>query len=646
MSKRALRNIKQWTALQPTTFTFSTRIHRCIPTRSLTTVVQEPPYLVPVEDLADAFDVARHHRLNDLKSYLSSDEPDLHRIWDAYVAFVETQHGDALPLEIHQQVLQQCTPPNEILRRSSARNLWKGNVPRAPHLYEGRFQTVIRNIRNAGQQPALEDFEFILGQFAAVGHHLGARRIFDELRQLGLKPRAKTYGLALQALAHRLTLPCLPSRRVRMKKDVTRQCMSLLNDMRARRIPFVSACVDLALRIVRETADDAGFDRLMKTLYGIDLAYTDSAPVEGLSGNPFEGGDGVTAPLPFSTAALNTTIDTLGRSRRISKMVEAFEVLTAPLPTRSEAGSTALDDDDDDFGLTGAADTAPRPFLAPSAEPNTTTYNMLIRWVSKHQHAPFARHYVWQMMCADQVADRALRNAAHNNVRLTEVIAPRVSVNRATFVPMFGLANHQKDMEALRWVLRMCKRTMKRKASHIEYYSAWAERILAEGGTLDADLPFEPIADDVTDVPAASVARPIPVEQSHTTSSGGEVPIDLSVCDISLEEAETAALPPANSPPPRKLFSLPRHLALLQKDLDELNTFHTHALDVHGKQVQRIKERLGRRVWREQDIWLRHTGVERDTVGRTEWKGIVGWRLKGAPGKNTWDDFWYSAGKR
>lgn len=657
MSKRALRSLKRWTTLQaPPAIAPSRPFHNSVPPRysaAVTVTVPDSVQEVHAPAKLDAVDFIKKQRLDDLNASLTSDDINPNRVWGNYISLLSLLGFDTLPLEIHQQVLRRCTPPTPQLRLTASRKLWSGSTPRAPHLYEARFQAVIRNIRAAGAHPALDDFHFVLEQFAAVGHHLGARGVLDEVRTLGLAPRAKTYGLVLQALAHRLTLPVLPSQRERLRRDAGRMCVGVLNEMWAAGIPFVSACLDLALRILRETADADGFDRLMKVVYGFDLAYSDSAPLElHAPGRLVADGDimnSVSSPLPFSTAALNTTIDTLGRTGRLSKMVEAFEVLTAPLPTPSvgDASSSAFEDDDD-FGFGETPEPPPRPFRAPNAEPNTTTYSMLIKWVCKAGHAPFARHYAWQAMQADFAADRRLRSDAHNDRPLAEVVAPRVSVNRGTFLPVFGLANHQKDVEAMRWVLKMCNRALKRKAHHTAYYNAWAERLLERGERLDA---FSAVTADSPSLEALSTApasvAPARSGPSQTKANGldaGDVDLSAFSIDVNTADRESAAVRAASlvhTPPKPKPFDLVRHLELLQRDLSELSQFTKHVEDVLGRTVQRTKERLGRRVWQGRDIWLRDTGPERNTVEREHWRAITGWQQRGMAGKHTWRDLWY-----
>ncbi|KAJ6629194.1 hypothetical protein B0H10DRAFT_2160664 [Mycena sp. CBHHK59/15] len=310
-------------------------------------------------------------------------------------------------------------------------------------MYEGRFQAVIRNIRVSGAQPSLDDYNFILEQFAAVGHHFGAMQVYRELTYLGILPRTKTFGLCLQAIAHRIA--------------VTRRMVSdLVNAMKSFNIPFTSVNLDLTLRVLKETTDLEGLEILMKWGYGIDLANPDCPPLEYLA--PTSGADAqsvVSMPRPqsFSTAALNTTIDTLGRLREISRMVQAFEVLTTPLPQRSQSSTSSYDEDeDDDYGVLAEPSST---FTPPYASPNTTTYNILLRHVSQAGHAVFARHYLLQAIELDR----------------QEVPAPHFAINRGTLLSVFGESNRDKNVGLMRWLHLKFPRILSKKRGELKFFT-------------------------------------------------------------------------------------------------------------------------------------------------------------------------------
>ncbi|EIW82234.1 hypothetical protein CONPUDRAFT_35047, partial [Coniophora puteana RWD-64-598 SS2] len=331
------------------------------------------------------------------------------RVWLNYVEALEVVDRAALPLEVHQAVLRKCVPSPWLQRSVLTRRAAEDRMPRIPHLYEARLKTVMRNIRAAGYAPTLSDYHFILAQFAAVGHFQGAKLVYNEAISIGrLTPLPKTFGLCMQAIAHRLALPINKVQCTLLIPQCTEMCRELLRDMSTHNFPVTSVNLDLAVRIFKETLDPAGFTQLMKLGYAIDLDYPDRPPVESLK--PSKSAIEPPSPQPFSAAALNTTIDTLGRFNNPSKLVQAFEVLTNPLPPQaSKHFSQEFDEEEDDFGDVNPAST--KPWEAPSAVPNTTTYHLLLKHISRSGHATLARHYLFQAFTLDRECDRKLRSA-------------------------------------------------------------------------------------------------------------------------------------------------------------------------------------------------------------------------------------------
>ncbi|KAG8218361.1 S-adenosyl-L-methionine-dependent methyltransferase [Butyriboletus roseoflavus] len=152
--------------------------------------------------------------------------------------------------------------------------------------------------------------------------------VYDGLRHaVKLQPDIRTFCLSLQFISHRVTLPMYESRRARIQSDCTVFCKTLLDDMNSLNVPFTSAALDLAMRIRRQ---------LLKLVYGIDLDFPDHPPVQGDHSATVDAGIPQLPNFqPFSTAALNTTVDMVGRSGNVSKLVQAFEVLTQPLPPQA-----------------------------------------------------------------------------------------------------------------------------------------------------------------------------------------------------------------------------------------------------------------------------------------------------------------------
>ncbi|EGO01752.1 hypothetical protein SERLA73DRAFT_48258, partial [Serpula lacrymans var. lacrymans S7.3] len=354
-----------------------------------------------------AQDLLRQQKYHDLEDSVGRDFPNPSRVWSYYTDLLGYLEFEHLPLEIHQAVLRKCVPSTNVLRGAMARRMAAGNAPRIPHMYEARLKSVMRNIRTTGHKPTLSDYHFILEQFASVGHYKGAFQVYNELTLVfGLHPTPKTYGLCLQAIAHRLSLPIYKFERGRLVEEAGRMSQELMKGMATYKLPFTSVNLDLTIRVLKEIADEEGFSRLMKVGYGIDLDNPDHPPLDVVTSA--EGVEGLDYRVPFSTAALNTTLDMLGRFGNVPKLVQAFEVLTQPLPPQANKHFSMAFDEEDDFGVINPAST--QPYQAPHAAPNTTTYNILLKHISRAGHATFARHYLFQAMRLDRQTDRDLRS--------------------------------------------------------------------------------------------------------------------------------------------------------------------------------------------------------------------------------------------
>ena len=510
---------------------------------------------------------------------LSRDHANPSRVWNAYLELGHAMGFERLPFQVQQQVLRKSVPETEKLRNALARRMQAGNRPSTPHVYESRLQTVISHMRESGRKPELEDYNFVLEQFAAVGHQSGARMVFQELTQvIGVEPSFKTYGLCLQAIAHRLTLPC-PYRYQRlMLIEASRMCTELLDDMWHRRIPLTSVNFDLVHRIFKETSDRSTFEKLLRVGYGIDLAYPDRPLLEVQGPGILTGIKDIDdfksfKPLPFSTAALNTLIDMLGQTKQVSRMVMAYEVLTAPLPNISDSTPAQwIDDEDDDpTFFQFSADGGPRLHEYPSAIPNTTTFSLLIRYAAKARHTVFARHYVVQAMIRDREVDAQLR-ADLSSKPLEEIPSPNFAVNRSTFLPPYGMANRERHNAFLRWCYGQTRVALQRKKDDLAFYTAW--------------------------------------KQEHMPISNQE----LEVVDNDTSHAPK---------PIHKPFDIDRHIWLLARDVEELGDLAKRMQDGVRRLSQRVKERLGRRVWQGKNVFLVSEN-DRVYLGRREWIQRVG----------------------
>lgn len=595
----------------------------------------------PGTSALDSRSLATRSKWEDLIDSLSRDRANPSRVWNIYLDLGSVMGFEAVPFEVQQQVLRKCVPGTAQLRIAAARRMQAGNHPRTPHIYEPRLQTLIGHMRASGRKPTLEDYNFVLEQFAAVGHQNGARQVFQEMTHVGVEPSYRTYCFCLQAIAHRLTLPCPFRFRSNMLDEASRMCTDLLDDMWNRRIPLTSVNFDLVHRVFKETSDRATFDKLLKVGYGIDLAYPDRLPLEGLeilTSSEKDVENTRFQPLPFSTAALNTLIDMLGKTKQISKMVLAFEVLTTPIPPSvsnplAEQGYKYDDDDDDpafyQFPFPGN-DTP--PYQPPSAVPNTTSFNLLIRYAAKANHAVFARHYVVQAMERDRAVDAQLRSELSSK-SLEDIVSPNFAVNRGTFLPPFGLANRTRHFAFLRWSCKQTALALNRKRADLTFYSEWRQnradpsRHEPENGEakVHRDLRTLPTSDalESSDSLAESTYPASPANATDFTGSCAphtpvipDLPEALKV-DVDAPTPLSIAL--------RKPLDLDLHISLLTRDVEEIGILVRRMQEAVQRLSQRVKERLGRRIWQGKDIFLMSQNA-RVRMNRQDWVERVRFR--------------------
>ena len=591
-------------------------------------------------------------KTRDLLNSLERDDPNPSRPWGHYVDLLNYMGLERLPLEVHRRVLRKCVPPANVIRAASAREHRARYYPRAPHAYENRLQTVMKNIRSAGWQAELDDYHFILEQFAAVGHYVGSRGVLREMSFAGEEPRPKTYSLCLQALAHRLTLPCSEDRFPALVREITKMARELIQDMHARNLPFTSVNLDLAIRILRETVDAKSFDDLLKFGYGIDLAYPDRLPLEVIeqhSGSRAASSDVMDPPSlplqPLSTPGLNVVIDMLGRSGRIPKMVQAFEVLTQPLPNSCQSSTSLFDEDEDDYSINPPS--IPKlTYPLPSASPNSTTFQYLIMHASRAGHAVFTRHYLVDAMHLDREENKRLMHELCT-LPVDQVKPPLLAVNRNMLLSVFGLSNREKHVGLMRWALKMTKRTLRRKRADLRWYTNRRATLEANAsglrsgsgsvsGEIDAyssptniDLPssrsssggdvLQGVSDSMAHISlslensagppsGASTAAPTPILTSSadplpTPSTASSVEPSISETESSIFDLDLDSNHSPSTPPPRA-FDINAHISLLQRDVQQLEQLSLEVEAVLGRTIHRIKERLGRRVWSGKNIWL------------------------------------------
>ncbi|KAI0770778.1 hypothetical protein BC629DRAFT_1532372 [Irpex lacteus] len=294
-----------------------------------------------------------------------------------------------------------------------------------------------------------------------------------------------------------------------------------------------------------------------------------------------------------------------------------------------------MDDADDDFG-----DDRPEvaPFTPPHAEPNTLTYERLIKWISRNDHAPFARHYLYQAYRSDREHQKALRAALsqeHVDIRL--VNAPRLMFTTKMLQSVYGLTNRQKKIPMMRWTLHMLYRMKRRRRADIIFFRRIVEKRdeerAAERGE-DCHSPSElaPLVEETSE--STSLSSPlkrisedgaIPVHEAAPRSS----PVLETTKPVTEEgpdgDESSTAMSSRPCVPRVKHFSPNLHLHLLRREYTRLLILERRMVDVVGRTTQRVKEKLGRRVWASKDIYLR-SQLKRVLITKEQWRTSVNYR--------------------
>lgn len=502
------------------------------------------------------------------------------RIYWKYLEAVNNAGDNPLPLDIHQAALRACSPPPNAVRARAARWLQQRKISwrKLDHPHQSRFRKIMGNIVDAGFKPTIRDYHFVMIQLAAVGHHSEIRKYMQQMDEDGLDPNEQTYGFLLQALAHLVSLSASSPDRPAALRKLVGLLLQTLREMTNRGIPPSSPNLDLTFRVLSEVQDPQGLAELLRFGYGMDLSYLDSPPMDSASAPSISTAGLSPTVLPFSTDGLNSLLHVLGRWGQISKAIYAFETLTNPLRVPAKTDNT-FDDDEDDFLPVQQA------WKPPSVEPNTTSFNILIRYCSAYNYRWLARHYANQLMMQERKTTLRLQFELRKKP-LCEVAAPRMAVNEKTIRPIRALASRSRKIELMVWVVRASKLSIRRKYRSWLFYTQERWR-------------YEP-------EPAASTSD---------TSAPPESPSSSSIYPI----------PPSTNPPHPSPLDISLHLRLLKQDIATLAQENWKARGRLFRLIGLHKAQLGRRVWRGKDVYLRDRG-RRVKVDREMWKRIVTFR--------------------
>lgn len=567
----------------------------------------------PTPSASPALDVPKENDYSDLECALREDQS---KVWGNYKYFMNTSASHALPLEVHQEVLRKCTPSQQDIRTTSILSPVDGSSVSVPHRHEKRFQTVIRNMRAAGYTPSFDDYNFVLSHFAAVGNFPGSMEVYKELQAVGHTPTAKTFGFIFQAIARRLSLPICQDARERIIAQANSTFNGLLNDMKKLDTPTFPANIDLSFRILKESMNYQAFERFMQWAYGIDLAYPDRVPLDQAERKTTTGQQ---LPVPFSTDALNTAVDFLGRAGNLSKMIQVFEVLTQPLPHAQEHFFSSFEDDEDDIGAVLPS----TPHTLPHAQPNTTTYSMLIRYCARAGNHTLARHYLNEAIWLNKEIALDLRSKLKVEDPTNPIPTfphPRFQLRRDHFTPVMNLGNKDKNTALLDYLQRKLSKEIMRKEAELRWHQMLKEirwkKAFNQARRVQMAAKREAKARSAASSGSSSDGA------SSSTPAPGVTPSRW----VDMESYVSSFAPPEGKP-----FDHSSHIQGLERDLVELKELNEDVAYLAGRTYQRVKERLGRRVWDGKDIFLMHK-QDRVHVSKAKWNHIVNFK----PMKEEW----------
>ncbi|KAF9779465.1 hypothetical protein BJ322DRAFT_1087618 [Thelephora terrestris] len=536
-----------------------------------------------IKQVVAAAKLERKVKLNSGSGHAHSEHT---KIYEQYLAAVNGAVENPLPLEVHQAVLRACSPEPQAIRAYVARLLQEDKLDwhRLTHPYESRFQKVLQNIIIAGFNPSIDDYHVIMSQLAAVGHYAGIRKYMLQMRGVGLEPNQKTFGYFLQAIAHLISLPTSSSDRPNIVRKLVTTALQAVREMTDRRIPPSSMNLDLTLRVLCEVHDPQGVAELLRLGYGMDLSYLDSPPIDVAPVTPTS--EWLSEVLPFSTNALNTLLETFGRWGQISKMMYVFETLTNPLPVPAKLDNT-FDDDDEDFTP------IKQEWKPPSAKPNTTSFNILIKHCVAHGHPWLAKHYATQLMGEEHMCTLRLRDELRR-VPLSEVAPPKVAVTAETLRPIQGFANRNQGIELLRWIIWMSKVSIRRKYRSWTYYDQTHSKYDSQPGSSTSNIPNP-------------LESPPPPPTSNTPDT------------LESSPSSSSSRPSRSS---SRTFDISRHLLILKQDIAALSQLKWDAENRLFKSIAHKKARLGRRIWEGKDVYMKDEET-RVKVDREVWKDKV-----------------------
>lgn len=568
----------------------------------------------------------RQSTQNSLERLLKTPNTLYQTVWESYLALrdiVDQHKGPPIPQHILQAVLRQCTPSWGALRQNATRPAgdyaaWKRLQSPLPH--ESRLRSVLHYMKTSGQHPTVEDYNFILQHMASVGHVNGALAVLEEMEASKVQTSAKTFKHILRACVFLLESPVPPEAKPQVSSMVAEIASKVAQRLQDLNLEMDSRLVELTLRMLKEQDNTEACEQILRTACAFDVHRPDRMPdeFEKRLKDADERKLPLPTPVPVTTSMLTTIMSLYGSKGELPRMIAAFEVLTNPYPLPSNLPSPQSDwwDADDEYDVANPVVQTPlkhRPeyiWEPPKARPNSATFAIMIRYLAWAQQRLLCEHYMLLAEEYDKAESVRLRNQlskelarlkrvspSTNSDRLPEeaalemgfIEAPRFHITPAMFQPVLVYANQARLVELMRWMRQHLRMIIRRREKDLNFFKKSYEAL--------PEAEIHPKAE-------------IRLNTKH------QIYVDYTAV--------------TNDPDIQKPLDLHFHINLVESTLSGLRTMLERVDEVVARLSQRTLERMTRRVWRHQDVYLSDLG-HRTLIGRDEWSERVKWREWNGP---------------
>ncbi|PVF95545.1 hypothetical protein CPB86DRAFT_568835 [Serendipita vermifera] len=564
-----------------------------------------------------------------LETMLSTPGTLYQEIWESYLklrAFVGKNEGQPIRQEITQAVLRQCTPSwlhlrNAYMQPSTTYGAWQ--KLRKPLPYENRLRMLLQDMKDAKQTPALEDFNFVLQQMAAVGHVSGSVAVLKEMDLYPeIQPSKTTYKRVLQSCVFLLESPTPPEARPLVLKASTELAFEVVRRMQVAGTEIDTPILELILRVFKEDNNIPACEQILRTLCAFDVHRPDRMPeeFEQRLKEADQRQETLPLPVPVSTSILTTMVNLYGTNGDIPTMLTLFEVLTNPYPLPSNLPSPSSDWwEEEEYDVANPVVQTPlkhRPeyvWEPQRASPNSATFAILLRTLAWAGNRMLCEHYMLlaeefdraeasrlresldteliklQNLSSQSLSDENLQDDSQEAALAPFIPSPRFLITPLMFMPVFVYANRQRIGELMRWIRHHLRQIIKRRQAELEFfeksYQALPPPSLPLGAVVRLNSQHKPYVDYSGFVEGTEQAKPL---------------------------------------------DLRRHKELVEASLISFTAMLERADDVVARLRQRTLEKLTRRIWNNKDIYLSEYG-NRVTIGREEWERKVRWNLWAGP---------------